>query len=128
MNDLGEMHGHLTDLRRIIRGIEVFAGQTFQQMREHYELHQEDKLCDVSRPDGRGIVPCTRDALQCLSGSEPLWFAKTLADFEINDIAALPPLRAYTLTAKGLPSRVFITSRIVWTTAGSPSVVLIMAW
>jgi hypothetical protein len=23
-----------------------------------------------------------------------LWFAKTLADFEINDIAALPPLAA----------------------------------
>jgi hypothetical protein len=24
-----------------------------------------------------------------------LWFAKTLADFEINDIAALPPLFCY---------------------------------
>jgi len=24
-----------------------------------------------------------------------LWFAKTLADFEINDIAALPPLFSY---------------------------------
>jgi len=24
-----------------------------------------------------------------------LWFAKTLADFEINDIAALPPLFRY---------------------------------
>jgi hypothetical protein len=26
---------------------------------------------------------------------ERLWFAKTLADFEINDIAALPPLFCY---------------------------------
>ena len=26
---------------------------------------------------------------------EHLWFAKTLADFEINDIAALPPLFCY---------------------------------
>jgi hypothetical protein len=26
---------------------------------------------------------------------ETLWFAKTLADFEINDIAALPPLLCY---------------------------------
>jgi hypothetical protein len=25
-------------------------------------------------------------------GKMVLWFAKTLADFEINDIAALPPL------------------------------------
>jgi hypothetical protein len=25
----------------------------------------------------------------------PLWFAKTLADFEINNIAALPPLFCY---------------------------------
>jgi hypothetical protein len=25
----------------------------------------------------------------------PLWFAKTLADFEINDIAALPPRLCY---------------------------------
>jgi hypothetical protein len=24
-----------------------------------------------------------------------LWFAKTLADFEINDLAALPPLFCY---------------------------------
>jgi hypothetical protein len=27
-----------------------------------------------------------------LTTSQTLWFAKTLADFEINDIAALPPL------------------------------------
>ena len=27
--------------------------------------------------------------------STSLWFAKTLADFEINDIAALPPLFCY---------------------------------
>src|SRR5260221_13663155 len=27
--------------------------------------------------------------------AESLWFAKTLADFEINDIAALPPLFCY---------------------------------
>jgi hypothetical protein len=26
---------------------------------------------------------------------QSLWFAKTLADFEINDIAALPPLFCY---------------------------------
>jgi hypothetical protein len=26
---------------------------------------------------------------------DPVWFAKTLADFEINDIAALPPLFCY---------------------------------
>jgi site-specific recombinase XerD len=30
--------------------------------------------------------------IQALLG---LWFAKTLADFEINDIAALPPLFCY---------------------------------
>jgi hypothetical protein len=29
------------------------------------------------------------------SGKRTLWFAKTLADFEINDIAALPPLFCY---------------------------------
>jgi hypothetical protein len=28
-------------------------------------------------------------------GSPVLWFAQTLADFEINDIAALPPLFCY---------------------------------
>ena len=27
--------------------------------------------------------------------SRKLWFAKTLADFEINDLAALPPLFCY---------------------------------
>jgi hypothetical protein len=29
------------------------------------------------------------------SSSQWLWFAKTLADFEINDLAALPPLFCY---------------------------------
>jgi hypothetical protein len=47
-------------------------------------------LCaSFSRPD-RYLNP---------SGKIPrlirLWFAKTLADFEINDIAALPPLFCY---------------------------------
>jgi hypothetical protein len=30
-----------------------------------------------------------------LQGSLALWFAKTLADCEINNIAALPPLFCY---------------------------------
>jgi len=29
------------------------------------------------------------------TGHADLWFAKTLADFEINDLAALPPLFCY---------------------------------
>jgi hypothetical protein len=40
----------------------------------------------------------TEDAwnpMQNTRASELLWFAKTLADFEINDIAALPPLFCY---------------------------------
>jgi hypothetical protein len=30
-----------------------------------------------------------------LEQDQILWFAKTLADFEINDLAALPPLFCY---------------------------------
>jgi len=33
---------------------------------------------------------CRRDGIP-----QTLWFAKTLADFEINDIAGLPPLFCY---------------------------------
>jgi hypothetical protein len=89
MNDLGEMHERLTDLRRVIRGLEVFAEQTFQQMRDHYELHEEDKLCDISRPDGRGIVPCTRDALQAIGRIAERYVAalSQSQDYAVSDIA-----------------------------------------
>ena len=39
--------------------------------------------------------PQRADYYDIYDGKEPLWFAKTLADFEINDIAALPPLFCY---------------------------------
>jgi hypothetical protein len=38
---------------------------------------------------------CPGSAISDAGPARRLWFAKTLADFEINDIAALPPLFCY---------------------------------
>jgi hypothetical protein len=47
------------------------------RLREHLER--------CRRTDGPTLFPC----------EAVLWFAKTMADFEINDLSALPPLLCY---------------------------------
>ena len=53
-------------------------------------------LAGAERSEGERSEPQRSGAAaKAGAGSLPVWFAKTLADFEINDIAALPPLFCY---------------------------------
>ena len=66
MSNNGGWNQHADDLKRIIVGLEVFAGLSFEQLRAYYAAHDEDKLCDVARLDGKGFLPCTRDAIRAI--------------------------------------------------------------
>ena len=80
---------HLIDLERIVKGVNTFANMSFPQIRERYEKHDEDKLCDLARADGKGMVLCTRDAMEAVFSMARRHVA-TLDngdDFLISDVA-----------------------------------------
>lgn len=66
VDDAQEMEAHLSDLERIVSGIQTFVGLSFEQIRQCYGVHEEDKLCDIPRADGKGVVLCTRDGIQAI--------------------------------------------------------------
>jgi hypothetical protein len=68
MDPFFESSNHTSDLERILAGMETFVGLNFAQIRDHFEAHKEDALCDLRHPNGKGIVLCTRDALQAVTG------------------------------------------------------------
>ena len=78
---------------RITYSVELI-GDEQSQKRDHRRIRPQfiaekgDNQCDFRHAMRKQV-----------KGSEGLssmvWFAKTLADFEINDIAALPPLFCY---------------------------------
>jgi hypothetical protein len=80
---------HANDFQRIIRGLEVFVGLDFPQLCEYYRTHEEDKLCDVARADGKGIVPCTRDAIQAIVSMAERHIAGLANpnDYSVSDLA-----------------------------------------
>lgn len=80
---------HAEDLRRIIRGLEVFVGLDFPRLREYYRTHEEDRLCDLTRADGKGMVPCTRDAIRAIVSIADRHIASLANpnDYSISDLA-----------------------------------------
>src|SRR5260370_18386375 len=65
-----------------------------QSSQRPFHAHRPD--C-VVRPSGRVPGCCEAQRLSAIraSGMFGLWFAKILADFEISEIAGLPPLFCY---------------------------------
>src|ERR1700677_1683866 len=80
---------HLIDLERIAKGVGTFANMSFPQIRERYEKHDEDKLCDLARADGKGIVLCTRDAMEAVfsMARRHIRALDNGEDFVISDVA-----------------------------------------
>jgi hypothetical protein len=89
MDETGERNGHADDLQRITRGLEVFVGLDFQQLRDHYATHEDDKLCDLTRADGKGMVPCTRDAIRAIVSIAERHVASLANpnDYSVSDLA-----------------------------------------
>jgi hypothetical protein len=89
MSNNRDSNQHADDLKRIIVGLEVFAGLNFEQLREYYASHEEDKLCDVAPVDGKGFLPCTRDAIRAIVSIAERHVAQQANpnDYSITDLA-----------------------------------------
>ena len=89
MNVTAGTNPHAEDLRRSIRGLEVFVGLDFPRLREYYRTHEEDRLCDLTRADGKGMVPCTRDAIRAIVSIADRHIASLANpnDYSISDLA-----------------------------------------
>jgi hypothetical protein len=60
--------------------------------RRHNRIYNPDVITDSIF---EAFLDCETKSRLKLSGELELWFAKTLADFEIDDIAVLPSLLWY---------------------------------
>jgi hypothetical protein len=80
---------HAEDFQRIVRELEVFVGLDFPQLREYYRTHEEDQMCDVARADGKGMVPCTRDAVRAIVSIAERRVASLANpnDYSVSDLA-----------------------------------------